>query len=594
MVSVDEFTRKMAKLWWSDEEYHENNNNVNHHGGTSSKEGDGTKDNFVADQAKTLASLAIQASMQKLWAKELYEMDPQEREDITNEIHAVRSKRAITETLAFIDSKIQSLREYIDRTLDEDLDNGDSIVPPITKAAYKRGISFTINKESESDEVCYIRRKSFLLKFLRASFFDIEKATLRYFRCLDLMYGLFGDVALKRQLMLEDLTKREFLYLKKGQMQLLPSRDRAGRRIFAFSGREDRTFDVREKYRVSMYLHGVCSEDETTQKLGLVSLVSPLIDPGRKPFGETGMALQIKGHKSLGGLSEREFLHKFSEGCPLRTSAIHYTGPDTFIYIIGSSLILFLLGKEDRKIVRFHGGSQIECGYSLKSFGMPPHDFPITNSGKIKTKNIGKFLAARKAIEMSRKLWYQEHQDREERQQKTSLPSPGVECPEVNCVILGTRFRYNHTNLEFRQMVKVMQINREEKIARCDDDVSSMKEFVHSIIESARSPEYGFRFLKVDKATWLFVDMDDPKELYHKVSQALRDQRKRLRIECKARKQDEQDDEECGYQPSNVSSFDNRIDTSGSSVMGFGAVKRLKKRRQSGCCIPVRAIKGGK
>eukprot|EP00536_Pseudo-nitzschia_multiseries_P005321 jgi/Psemu1/190271/e_gw1.99.55.1 len=294
-------------------------------------------------------------------------MDPREREDITSEIHGVRSSRAIQETPELIHEGIQSLKDYIDRTLEDDLDNGDSVVPPITKDAYRQGISFASNEEGGPDQACYIRSNSFLLKFLRASHFDVEKTALRYFRCLDLMYGLFGDIALKRLLMLKDLTKRELQYLKKGQMQLLPNRDRAGRRIFAFSGREDRNFDVHEKYRVSMYLHDVCSEDETTQKLGLVSLNSP----------------RMKRHKSLGGLTEREFYHKFSEGCPLRLSAIHYTGPDTFIYRIGSALILSLLGREERKMVRFHGGSQIEYMYSLKSFGISPDNIPITDSGQI-------------------------------------------------------------------------------------------------------------------------------------------------------------------------------------------------------------------
>eukprot|EP00534_Pseudo-nitzschia_fraudulenta_P004738 CAMPEP_0201134834 /NCGR_PEP_ID=MMETSP0850-20130426/52862_1 /ASSEMBLY_ACC=CAM_ASM_000622 /TAXON_ID=183588 /ORGANISM="Pseudo-nitzschia fraudulenta, Strain WWA7" /LENGTH=113 /DNA_ID=CAMNT_0047405863 /DNA_START=1 /DNA_END=338 /DNA_ORIENTATION=- len=105
------------------------------------------------------------------------------------------------------------------------------------------------------------------------------------------MFELFGDIALKRPLMMTDLTKREMRYLKKGQLQVLPSRDRVGRRIFAFSGRPNNQYSAPERYRTLLYLIGVCSEDATTQKLGLVSLQSPKVDPGNKPFGENGMAL---------------------------------------------------------------------------------------------------------------------------------------------------------------------------------------------------------------------------------------------------------------------------------------------------------------
>jgi len=58
-----------------------------------------------------------------------------------------------------------------------------------------------------------------------------------------------------------------------------------------------------------------------------------------------------------------------------------------------------------------------------------------------------------------------------------------------------------------------------------------IKHFIDSIVETARSPKRNLRFLVFDKTTNLFVDIDDHNELCKRVSQSLRDQRKRARIE---------------------------------------------------------------
>ena len=543
---VDDLTNQMAKLWWPDGNQRTTDSRAMPMDiSISSFDNDNDNDNAVnilVDKAKCLASMTLKLAMERIWAKELYEMDPSERQDITNEIHGVQSSRAIQETPEVISEGVQSLRDYIHQTMEFDLNTGEDFVPDVTKKAYKRFMASELKEGG--NEVPYIDRQKFLLKFLRACRFDIEKAGQRYFRCLQLMHELFGNISFKRPLMMMDLTNREVQYLKKGQMQLLPSRDRAGRRIFAFSGREDRTFTIREKYRTLSYLIDVCSEDETTQKLGLVSLQSPKIDPGDKPFGEKGMALRSERHKMLGGLTEREYYHKFQNAMPLRVSAIHYFGPETFLYKIGTSLILFLLGKEERKILRFHGGSQMECNYSLKSFGINPDDVPVSDDKQIKNKKVAKFIAARKSIESIQLQQYRQRQQAKGITNATttdpfvsgnitttlSSSHVGVECPEVNCVTFGNRARYNAANLEFSNILKVMETDRQERIARCET-VPAVKEFIKDIIQTAKSPEHNLRFVAYDKTTSLFVEIDDFQELYSAVSQRLRDQRKRTRLQ---------------------------------------------------------------
>jgi hypothetical protein len=585
---VDDLTNQMAKLWWPDANQRTTDGRMMQPNIPSSSLNNDNDENILVDKAKGLASLTFQLTMEKIWAKELYEMDPSEREDIANEIHGVQSSRAIQETPEVISEGVQSLRDYIDQTMELDLNAGENFVPAVTKKAYKKCMASELKEGG--NEVPYIDRQKFLLKFLRACHFNIEKAGQRYFRWLELTHELFGDIAFKRPLTMMDLTSREMRYLKKGQMQLLPSRDRAGRRIFVFSGREDKNFTVREKYRTISYLIDVCSEDETTQKLGLVSLQSPRLDPGYKPFGEKGMALRSEGHEMLGGLNEREYFHKFLNAISLRTSALHYFGPNTFLYRIGSSLILLLLRKEDRKIVRFHGGSQLECNYSLKSFGIVPDDVPVSDDGHIKNKKVAKFIAARKSIESIRQQQYRQRQQAKgitnasttdpfmSGSITTTMSSShvGVECPEVNCVIFGNRARYNPANLEFRNILKVMQTDREERVARCET-VPVVKEFIIDIIQTAKSPEHNLRFMAIDKTTSLFVEIDNFQELYSTVSQALRDERKRIRLNRMLKTTQEQtEQEQQSKDHERLHFFRNGDIGDGGSIMGFCPAKRRK------------------
>ena len=82
-------------------------------------------------------------------------------------------------------------------------------------------------------------------------------------------------------------------------------------------------------------------------------------------------------------------------------------------------------------------------------------------------------------------------------------------------------------NIEFRDLLKRMERQREETINSSHGNVLPIKKFIETIIEKARSPEHNLRFLVFDKKTSLFVDIQDHSELCKRVSQSLRDQRKR-------------------------------------------------------------------
>ena len=132
------------------------------------------------------------------------------------------------------------------------------------------------------------------------------------------------------------------------------------------------------------------------------------------------------------------------------------------------------------------------------------------------------------------------------------------------------------------------------------------------IIKMARSPKHNFRFLVFDKESSLFVDIDDHKELYKRVSQALRDQRKRARIKKQrlmehvaggdirtpspattsssgdsfsSATQLSPSHGEMTLSPVRSSNGNCVLDEAGTSIIGLDAAKRLKRSYADGDCF---------
>ncbi len=145
-----------------------------------------------------------------LLSKELMQLTFQDRNDITEEIHGVQSL-AVHESSYTRDEGLTKLQYKIDS------------LPPSEKEAYSL---------AQTLPVTYVNDSAFRLRFLRADFFDAGEAAKRMMSYLDLVLELFGIEALKRPLRTTDFkTKEEKSCLKGGLVQLLPYRDRSGRRV---------------------------------------------------------------------------------------------------------------------------------------------------------------------------------------------------------------------------------------------------------------------------------------------------------------------------------------------------------------------------
>jgi hypothetical protein len=148
-------------------------------------------------------------AMELLLAEELKQLSFQDRTHILEEMHGCRSM-AKEETPQIIEEGLTRLEMEIQK------------IPDNRKTAYNGGVVLGST---------FVFHRDVRLKFLRAELFDARKAAHRLIQYLDIAVDHFGIQAAMRPIMLADLTPTEQVVLSLGEVQLLPSRDRMGRRI---------------------------------------------------------------------------------------------------------------------------------------------------------------------------------------------------------------------------------------------------------------------------------------------------------------------------------------------------------------------------
>jgi hypothetical protein len=196
-----------------------------------------------------------------LLAKELNQMSFQQRELINEEIHGINVDQKY---LDVIEETPELLKESLCK-LNEEL---ETLRP--TASAFNRSQQLYGSNETDT----YINIEEFRIMFLRCELFDCCKAANRMCAFIDLVHELYGDIALKRRAYLTDLDDSfEGNIIRAGDSQVLPGRDRSGRRIFfhhCFNSTDEYT--VQQRSRVSIYVLMSLLEDVETQKKGIVTV----------------------------------------------------------------------------------------------------------------------------------------------------------------------------------------------------------------------------------------------------------------------------------------------------------------------------------
>lgn len=426
-------------------------------------------------------------AMERLWAAELYELNPRDRENFNNELHGVSTSEMHSDPEdGWTEDQYSSYLDLLQTEI-------NTKIPDEDKQSYQRALEL---------ESSYIMESAFRLGFLRAERYDVQKAAIRYCKCLDFLAEFFGEYALTRPLLMSDLTKRESKFLRDGFVQILPSRDRNGRRIItqlgSYGGKE---FTELEKFRVNVYLcFSVLAQDVTTQRLGAVTLGS---------FGrgaEECMRTEIR--------TIRKLIKRFFAAVPLRWSAAHLCIPNDPLLHVVKALVLFIIGQNGRRILRIHVGTPVECDYALRSFGIPTEDIPRTFTHTIKTKNHARLIKIRRVVDAFVEKASETDED---------FRFPGIECPEINCVLFGKHAWDYPGNVEFRGILR--EVFHDTWL---DLDVSDqMKSMIQEVIDVSRARK--FRFLLYDRKTFLYKEVTDNETMWALADQALREYRKRSR-----------------------------------------------------------------
>jgi hypothetical protein len=196
-----------------------------------------------------------------LLAKELNQMSFQQRESINEEIHGINVDQKY---LDVIEETPELLKESLCK-LNEEL---ETLRP--TASAFNRSQQLYGSNETDT----YINTEKFRIMFLRCELFDCCKAANRMCAFIDLVYELYGDIALKRRAYLTDLDdSTEGNIMRAGYSQVLPGRDRSGRRIYCHVGfTSTDEYNVQSRSRIAIYCLLSLLEDEETQKKGMVAI----------------------------------------------------------------------------------------------------------------------------------------------------------------------------------------------------------------------------------------------------------------------------------------------------------------------------------
>lgn len=154
---------------------------------------------------------------------DLLDLSLQDRNSINEEIHGVRCV-APQETPDLLE---RGLREF-----ETELEQ----LPNTKKSAYNACLQYCRSHPDAGNHHFAIHDPDLRLRFLRCELFDAAKAAHRFANYLNFTHQMWGDVALRRMIQFSDFNENEVKFWRKGYYQILPVRDRSGRRIITVLG----------------------------------------------------------------------------------------------------------------------------------------------------------------------------------------------------------------------------------------------------------------------------------------------------------------------------------------------------------------------
>ncbi len=166
-----------------------------------------------------------------------------DRNILHEELHGVafNEKQETTEMLRYALSKLAAELETL---VMSDWKNNKDGTPSLSTG-------YILSPKSVS---AHVYKPSFRLRFLRAEQFHPRKAAIRLMKFLNLVLKVFGAFALARPIKLTDFKRSEMKALQTGWLQVLPFRDRSGRRLFVWTGQMGMEYEATMRVRFIVLL----------------------------------------------------------------------------------------------------------------------------------------------------------------------------------------------------------------------------------------------------------------------------------------------------------------------------------------------------
>jgi len=340
-------------------------------------------------------------------AKELKSLSFDEHEKILFDFHGLPTtvgrageQQASSEVLDQEDPKfLASKLVEFDRELEQQLPEENLTRSPTSKnadgrppASCKKNFASAYLRARHWNE-SYIRESRLL--FLRAERFDVQSAVQLMIQHFEVKKDLFGDgEILGRDVRLSDLSISERSILELGNMQVLPSRDVAGRTILAYRCR--RYDQLEDLARCHWYfVHACLQNDAETQRRGFVVVFFLANNNCQDEEKEDDSANEItspsRSKYSFSMLSQRsrammedfrviKRIHYIRTGIPERIVGAHFCFHQEQSRYFVAGVQLFL-NSTARARLKTHFGSGPEINFELQTYGIPMECCPMKADG---------------------------------------------------------------------------------------------------------------------------------------------------------------------------------------------------------------------
>ncbi|KAG7369583.1 hypothetical protein IV203_027329 [Nitzschia inconspicua] len=462
-------------------------------------------------------------------ASQLNQLSLNERDFVLQDIHGVAD--LVEESPSFVQDSLDKFQHELTKAMLKDRQRN-----PKSPSACALAMQQCESKQCTSlSNYCRPSNHDFLLSFLRAEQFNVTKAVERIFRYFEEKRNLFGIYKLTRNIRLDDLDEETMSCLKCGRMQLLPSRDRAGRAVFLGVRKlQNKLIDENSLLRAFFYLGAVAARDEETQRKGVVII-------------QYSLGAEFASRSVIHGLG------RVLRALPLRVASIHACVNDMVVKA-AATIASLLIGSSNTVRVRSHCGTDMEVQYALMTFGLNvnfPVSFPISPSGEVDLSGHVHFLEQRRLQEeMEIQSEAVSNVERQSDHFLSSSPEPDAmildpnSCDELRHklkpwqteyspiivpgeldIIFGRGKGYqNHKgNVRYRHIVETKR-PLYEALSTKKEKTQLIKDVVKSIYDG------GGRFLRQDPlGRWIPIDQEVARD---KVSHSFRNQKRLSQIKA--------------------------------------------------------------